>query len=196
MVRHKQFTNGTGRSGSAKYFTEHLSTSGYYVQGVGLLQGKALEHTGFSSREISLEVFTALEKNLHPETGERLTPRTNGVRKEWGLNPETNKLEIMTVDNHRTGMDLPFIVPKTVSEVMAENPGEFADAIEGVCVAANQKAMQLAESLAKTRVRIGGALEDRVTGNLLYLGVIHRDARPVGSKVPDPFGTRTITSSI
>ena len=85
------------------------------------------------------------------------------------------------------GMDLPFIVPKTVSEVMAENPGEFADAIERVCVAANQKAMQLAESLAKTRVRIGGALEDRVTGNLLYLGVIHRDARPVGGKVPDPY---------
>ena len=187
MIRHKQFTNGTGRSGSAKYFTEHLSASNYYVNGVGLLQGKALEHLNLKNREISLEVFTALEKNVHPETGEKLTPRTNGVRKEWGLNTDTNKLEIQVVDNHRTGLDLPFIVPKTLSEVMAENPGEFANAIEKVCVRANQRAMEFAESLVKTRVRRGGAEEDRVTGNALWMTAIHRDARPVGSKVSDPY---------
>ena len=36
MIRHKQFTTGTGRSGAAKYFTEHLSVSAYYANGVGL----------------------------------------------------------------------------------------------------------------------------------------------------------------
>jgi hypothetical protein len=63
VVRHKQFTNGTARAGAAKYFAEHLSVSQVH---------------GLSKQEIDLEVFAALEKNLHPETGERLTPRTNG----------------------------------------------------------------------------------------------------------------------
>jgi conjugative relaxase-like TrwC/TraI family protein len=46
--------------------------------------------------------------------------------------------------------------------------------------------MALAESLAMTRVRRGDAEYSRYTGNLLYLSVIHEDARPVGSDVPDP----------
>jgi TrwC relaxase len=37
-----------------------------------------------------------------------------------------------------------------------------------------------------TRVRRGDADYSRRTGNLLYLSVIHEDARPVGSDVPDP----------
>jgi len=52
-------------------------------------------------------------------------------------------------------MDLAFVVPKTLSEVMAENAGEFADSIEKVCIAAKDKAMELAESLALVRVRKG-----------------------------------------
>ena len=44
----------------------------------------------------------------------------------------------------------------------------------------------LAESLAMTRVRRGDADYSRYTGNLLYLSVIHEDAWPVGSDVPDP----------
>ena len=187
MVRHKQFTTSAGKNGSARYFTDHLSVSDYYEKGAGLLQGKAFDHLGMSSREVGKDVFTALERNLHPETGAKLTPRTNNTRKEWGINPKTGQRELQTVDNRRPGMDLPFIIPKTLSEVMAENPGEFADAIERICVAAKDKAMGLAESLAKTRVRRGGAQHDRSTGNLLYLSVIHRDARPVGSKVPDPY---------
>jgi hypothetical protein len=114
-----------------------------------------------SSREIGKEVFSALEQNLHPETGSQITPRTNSTRQEWGINPKTGEKELQTVDNHRPGMDLPFIVPKTLSEVMAENPGQFAEAIEKICVAAKDRAMALAESLVKTRVRKGGAQEDR-----------------------------------
>src|SRR6267378_206772 len=186
MVRHKQFNNGSGKSSASKYYTEHMGVSCYYWQGVGLLQGRTFNHMGLSKREMNLGVFTSLENNVNPETGERITLQTNTTRQEWVVNSKTGKRELETVGDRRTGMDLPCIVPKTVSEVMAENPGEFADAIERVCVAANTKAMQLAESLAKTRIRIGGAQDDRVTGNLLYLSVIHRDARPVGSHVPDP----------
>jgi conjugative relaxase-like TrwC/TraI family protein len=187
MVRKKQFTTRSGKDGSARYFTEHLSAGDYYQSRGGILQGKTFEHMGMSKREVDLKVFSALESNLHPQTGERITLRTNNSRGEWSVNPETGQEEIRIVDNHRPGMDLPFIVPKTLSEVMAENPGEFADAIEKVCIAAKDKAMELAEFLALVRVRKGGAQEDRPTGNLLYLSVIHRDARPVGSNVPDPY---------
>src|SRR5215471_3120990 len=187
MVRKKPFTTRTGKDGSARYFTEHLSASDYYQSRGGILQGKTFDYLGLSKREVDLKVFSALEQNLHPETGERITLRNNNTRREWGINPETGEEEIRILDNHRPGMDLPFIVPKTLSEVMAENPGEFADAIERVCTAAKDKAMELAESLALVRVRKGGAQENRPTGNLLYLSVIHRDARPVGSNVPDPY---------
>jgi conjugative relaxase-like TrwC/TraI family protein len=187
MLRHKQFSSRAGKGGSARYYTEHLATSEYYAKGVGLLQGRTFDHLGLSKREVDLSVFSALEQNVNPETGERITLRTNDTRKEWRINSKTGENELHLVDNRRPGMDLPFVVPKTVSEVMWENPGEFADAIERVCILAADKAMGLAENLAMVRVRKGGLNEDRSTGNLLYLRVIHRDARPVGSNIPDPY---------
>jgi conjugative relaxase-like TrwC/TraI family protein len=187
MIRHKQFTTGTGRSGAAKYFTEHLSVSDYYAKGVGLLQGQAFEHVGMQFREVDLAVFTSLEQNHNPETGEKFTPRTNKTRKEWWFNPETGRREVREVDDRRSGMDLPMIVPKTVSEVWSENrETEFGRAIYLEFISAKDRAMALAESLAMTRVRRGDADYSRYTGNLLYLSVIHEDARPVGSDVPDP----------
>jgi hypothetical protein len=84
-------------------------------------------------------------------------------------------------------MDLPMIVPKTVSEVWAENrETEMGRAIYLEFISAKDRAMALAERLAMTRVRRGDADYSRYTGNLLYLSVIHEDARPVGSDVPDP----------
>ena len=158
MIRHKQFMTGSGRSGAGKYFTEHLSVSAYYANGVGLLQGQAFEHVGMQFREVDLAVFTALEANLNPETGEKLTPRTNKTRKEWWFNPKTGKREIREVDDRRSGMDLPMIVPKTVSEVWAENRGtEMGRAIYLEFISAKDRAMALAESLAMTRVRGGDA---------------------------------------
>ena len=45
MIHHKQFTTGTGRSGAAKYFTEHLSVSDYVLgKGPGAgVQGPIME---------------------------------------------------------------------------------------------------------------------------------------------------------
>jgi conjugative relaxase-like TrwC/TraI family protein len=186
MVRHKHFRSGMGNSGAARYFTEHLSVSCYYSNGMGLLQGQTFERMRLPKREIDLQIFRCLEKNVHPITGERLTPQTNTVRREWALSSETGEKELVIVSDRRTGLDLPMIVPKTVSEVVAENPNEFGKAILKTFVDAKDKAMLFAESLAKTRVRIGGKNEDRVTGNLLYFSVIHYDARPVGAAVPDP----------
>src|SRR6516225_8417642 len=180
MVRKKQFTTRTGKDGSACYFAEHLSASDYYQSRGGILRGKTFEHLGMSKREVNLKVFSALESNLHPETGERITLRTNNTRRERWINSETGQEEIRIVDNHRPGMDLAFVVPKTLSVVMAENAGEFADSIEKVCIAAKDKAMELAESLALVRVRKGSAQEDRLTGNLLYLSVVPRSLQKKG----------------
>src|ERR1700674_132836 len=178
MIRHKQFTTGTGRSGAAKYFTEHLSVSDYYANGVGLLQGLAFEHVVMQFREVDLAVFSALEQNLNPETGEKLTPRTNKTRKEWWFNPETGKREIREVDDRRSGMDLPMIVPKTVSEVWAENRGtEMGRAIYLEFISAKDRAMALAESLAMTRVRRGDADYSRST---------HRSAGRVADRPLQP----------
>src|SRR5271166_2565709 len=151
MIRHKQFTTGTGRSGAAEYFTEHLSVSDYYANGVGLLQGQAFEHVGMQFREVDLAVFSALEQNLNPETGEKLTPRTNKTRKEWWFNPETGKREIREVDDRRSGMDLPMIVPKTVSEVWAENRGtEMGRAIYRFCSSAENTARSTSRNCMPT----------------------------------------------
>ena len=54
MIRHKQFMTGSGRSGAGKYFTEHLSVSAYYANGVGLLQGQAFDHVGMQFHEVDL----------------------------------------------------------------------------------------------------------------------------------------------
>jgi conjugative relaxase-like TrwC/TraI family protein len=186
MVRHKQFCAGKGQASAGKYFTQHLAVSDYYAKGMGRLMGRTLEHLDLKSRDVTAEVFRALEENRHPETDEALTLRTNTTRQQEKWNNQTKQIELETVANRRTGMDLPFIAPKTVSMVMAENPGELADAMEKVLLRAADKGMELAEALAKTRVRVNGAQHDRVTGNLLYFRVIHRDARPENG-VPDPF---------
>jgi conjugative relaxase-like TrwC/TraI family protein len=192
MIRNKQFRAGKGQRSAARYFTEHLAVSEYFANGRGLLQGETLQYLGLSKREVDAQVFAALERNEHPEKkGQRLTPRTKGEREEWGINKETGEREREKVDNRRTGHDFPFIVPKTVSMAYTEMLGgspediEMAQKILQLMVQSKATAMKLAESLAETRVRIGGAYENRVTGNLLYLDVVHTDARPVGSAVPD-----------
>lgn len=166
MTRHRYFLNGKGYSGIKRYFDEHLSS------GLRKLMGKTWNKLGMESREVSREVFDKLEGNLHPVTGERLTARMNTTRMENGKE----------VDNRRSGMDLCFNCPKTLSEVWMENPGEFADQIMAVFLVARDKAMVLAEELACT----GRGDEKKVTGNLLYMSVVHEDARPVGMNVPDP----------
>ena len=84
MIRHKQFTTGTGRSGAGKYFTEHLSVSAYYANGVGLLQGQAFEHVSMEFREVDLEVFTALEANLNLKRAKSLRPGRTRPAKSGG----------------------------------------------------------------------------------------------------------------
>ena len=187
MVRHKQFkSGGKGKNGAGNYYCEHLSQSAYYANGMGILQGKTFEHLKMENREISLEVFTALENNLHPLTGEKLTPRTNGTRLERMIDKETGKEILKEVENRRPGLDLLIVAPKTVGEVCAENPGKVSDKIMAAFVRSKDKAMQFAETLARTQANQGNQRGCHHSGNLLYLSVLHMDSRPVGSSGPDP----------
>ena len=187
MIKCKQFYGGAGKGSASRYFTEHISSSDYYLSGAGILQGGALEHMGLSWPGVDQKDFEALENNKHPETGERITPKTNKTRVEWGINRATGKREIKRVLNRKSGMDVTLVVSKTLSMVMAENRDEFGQALEKICVQAKDKAMKFAESLAKVSVSNHVTFDERYTGNALYLSVIHREARAVGNNAADPY---------
>jgi hypothetical protein len=92
-----RITPSTSAAGAKKYFTESLTRSDYYIDGqevAGLWGGKAAERLGLRG-EVDAKSYFALCDNLHPETGEQLTPR--------------NK------DNRRVGFDFTFSAPKSVS---------------------------------------------------------------------------------
>ena len=100
------------------YFDRHLSTIEYYGKTMGVWQGQGAEMLGLG-KEVTKEQFGRLMDNLHPVTGERLTPRTNKTRTEvgWELNEETRRWEWTEreVGNRRVGLDLTWSIPKSAS---------------------------------------------------------------------------------
>jgi hypothetical protein len=67
------------------YLDEHLVENDYYSEKekvVGQWYGKAAQRMGIEGRPIEAgdEAFGRLRENLHPVTGEKLTPRTNEFR--------------------------------------------------------------------------------------------------------------------
>lgn len=152
-------------SGQAKsYYTEGLSREGYYTEGqeiAGNWNGKGAERLGLDGT-VSQKEFHALCENLDPATGTRLTARTNSDR--------------------TVGYDLNFHCPKSVSALYAHSKDErilsaFRESVGDT--------MREIETEMQTRVRVGGAQEKRVTGNMVWAEFIHMTARPVDGK-PDP----------
>jgi conjugative relaxase-like TrwC/TraI family protein len=183
----KRWFYSKGGVSAADYYLKELSASEYYHDGKGKYQGRELWRLGLEGRSATLENFEALEHNRHPDTGERITPRTNDTRREPKWNPEKKEYERREAPNRRTGIDITFLAPKTFAEYMVLNPDQF-----DVCLKMMHRAWQETmekdlEPLAKTRVRIGNVTEDRQTANLVYLSVVHTEARPSqGSDIPDP----------
>ena len=103
MLKAKQFYDSQGKGSAARYFTEHLSPEGgrapsaYYLEGAGVLRGGAFAHMGLKSRSVDLEVFKALESNRHPETGARITQRTNKTQIRYGIDRVTGERVVKDV---------------------------------------------------------------------------------------------------
>jgi len=153
-------------AGHAKaYFADALSKSDYYTSDqelAGYWQGRLAARLGIDGL-ISKESFFALCENLHPFSGDPLTPRTK--------------------DERTTGYDINFHCPKSVSvlHVFAGDDHILEAFRESVA-----DTMRAIEQDAKTRVRRGGVYDDRQTGELIWGNFIHQTARPVEGLNPDP----------
>tara|TARA_R110000868_G_scaffold1211_4_gene9402 strand:- start:15421 stop:18084 length:2664 start_codon:yes stop_codon:yes gene_type:complete len=154
-------------AGQAKtYFNEALSKADYYINDQelnGRFHGKLSARLGIENDIVDRDVFHNLCDNIHPKTGENLTPRT--------------------VENRRVGYDISFHCPKSVSILHAFGDD---DRVLDSFRKSIHETMREMEADMQTRVRIDGQNHDRDTGELLWTDFIHQTARPVDDNPPDP----------
>ena len=150
----------TSAAGAKKYY----SHSDYYTEDqelAGVWRGQGAERLGLAGI-VEKAQFDALCDNLHPRTGESITPRNRTDR--------------------TVGYDFNFHAPKSVSLIFSlTNNGEILKAFQDSV----DETMQLIEADAQTRVRKGKAYEDRTTGELVWSRFDHMTSRPVDG-IPDP----------
>ncbi|HXR48313.1 MAG TPA: MobF family relaxase, partial [Candidatus Limnocylindrales bacterium] len=149
-----------------EYFKEHLCVGDYYDEGQrvsGEWIGLGAERLGLSGK-VHAEDFLRLCENQHPATGERLTPELKTTRIKDGR----------TVADRRIFYDFTFSPPKSVS--LAGFLGDDERIFK-----AHDRAARLAlrnfEDFAATRVRIGGARSERLTGNFAAALFTHDTSR-------------------
>src|ERR1700674_3283668 len=149
---------------SASSAKRYYGTADYYSEGqeiVGSWGGKGASRLGLEGM-VDKFSFERLCDNLDPRTGKPLTVRTRTER--------------------RVGYDFTFSVPKSVSLLYAmSGDQDILDAFR----ASVDETMREIEAEMKTRVRMGGKDEDRVTGNMAWAEFIHTTSRPVDG-LPDP----------
>ena len=141
-----------------------FSLAAYYSEGQefgGDWGGTGAELLGLHGRVDDVG-FKRLVNNLHPLTGEKLTPRTKSDR--------------------RPGFDMVWNVPKSVALAYAYTKDERIVRMLRETV---QEVRELFEPYAATRVRAGGQDCDRITGNLVTAEAVHFTARPENG-LPDP----------
>jgi|SRR5882724_1164320 len=148
------------------YFREHLKTGDYYMEG----RTVSGEWIGAGAKKLNLsgitneKDFLNLCRNVNPQTGERLTQRSNAKRVTVDKNGIVHEYA-----NRRIFFDFTISPPKSVS--IAALVGNDKRIIE-----AHDKAIHAAmnefESFAATRVRTDGQYDYRPTSNLV--GAIFR----------------------
>ena len=150
--------------GTIKYFDDHLVSSDYYTQ-KGLLAGRwggrAATHLGLHD-SVERADFVKLCKNVNPKTNQQLTKRN--------------------VSNRTVCYDFTFSVPKSVSILYSQTKDKEILAAMNHAI---EETMAEVEQDAEARVRIEGKNENRKTGNLIWAGFTHEEARPVEG-IPDP----------
>ncbi|MGH3430553.1 MAG: MobF family relaxase, partial [Mycobacteriales bacterium] len=158
MLTIRAMSNGRG------YAANHLVHSDYFAEGqrvIGSWQGRGAAELGLVG-DVKEAQFEAIRQGLHPETGESLRPRQSADR----LSVDG---EIQSRGRHL--YDFTISAPKSVSVMAALGDDDRL-------VRAHQQAVETAlrelEASAAARVRIEGANENRVTGNLV-MAVYHHD---------------------
>ena len=153
------------------YFREHLRVGDYYME----RRSVSGEWMGEGARKLGLvgvtteKDFLNLCRNVHPQTGERLTQRMNTKRvtpdKDGGIHESANR---------RVFFDFTISPPKSVS--IAALVGNDKRIIE-----AHDQAIRLAmnqfESFAATRIRKDNQYSHRRTGNLVGAVFRHDTSR-------------------
>ena len=154
MIRVTQQNSGAA---AKKYY----ATADYYSEGqeiIGSWGGKGASRLGLEGK-VDKFSFERLCDNLDPQTGKPLTVRTRTER--------------------RVGYDFTFSVPKSVSLLYAMSGDQgIMDAFRGSV----DETMREMEAEMKTRVRMDGKDEDRVTGNMVWAEFIHTTSRPVDGR--------------
>jgi conjugative relaxase-like TrwC/TraI family protein len=157
-----QYSLGNAES----YFREHLRVGDYYMEGrsvSGLWFGEGARQLELSGVTNEPE-FVNLCHNLHPQTGEQLTPRLNTKRVR--VDKDGNVHESA---NRRVFYDFTLSPPKSVSIVaLVGNDKRIIEAHDE----AVQVAMCQLQTYAATRVRTQGQYSQRTTGNVV--GAIFR----------------------
>ena len=160
-----RMTDAKSATQAKAYYTQSLRKEGYYLKDssqevAGAWEGQAVGALGISGAVTKREFFDLCD-NVHPALKTQLTS--------------------CTLSNRRVGMDITFCAPKALPILYLL----FGDKrILGVFEASVRKTMALMEREVKTRVRLEGKDEDRVTGNWIYNGFTHFTDRPVDG-VPD-----------
>ena len=158
MLTIRAMSDGSG------YSARHLEHSDYYAEGervTGQWQGRGAELLGLSG-EVKSEQFEALRQGLDPESSEFLRQRHSADR---------IAADGTTQSRGRNLYDFTISAPKSVS-IMAQVGGDDR------LVEAHRKAVQAVlkelEHQAATRIRMNGASDNRITGNLV-LAIYHHD---------------------
>lgn len=147
---------------------QYLSIGDYLSTTPGELLGNGYDRLNIRNM-VARDVFECLAHNLDPETGNLLRPHAK--------------------DGDRIGMDFTFNSTKSVglAREMAGPSNEGDPRIEVAHREAVAYAVKHIEADMQARVRIGGANENRITGNLMAYRVTHRDTRINGDDgMPDP----------
>jgi conjugative relaxase-like TrwC/TraI family protein len=138
------------------YYASGLLDGDYYSQeGRGIWNGRAAAMFGLSG-EVEQNAFNALCENRHPFTAGKINPREDADRK--------------------VGYDMTFSAPKSVS-ILYEVLGD--ERILATFHASVRETMNLIEQDAHVRVRRGGMVSRRRTGNLIWAEFTHHTSRPV-----------------
>jgi conjugative relaxase-like TrwC/TraI family protein len=156
------------RVAATTYFDEHLSHNDYYTEKetqAGYWIGEGVQKLGLKpGQTVTREAFLRLCDNLHPESGTKLTQ--------------------IQLSGRTIFFDFTCSAPKSVS-ILAVTMGDKR------IVEAHREASAIAlrelEAFAGTRIRKGGAMDDRRTGNLVGAAFQHTSSRALDPQLHTHF---------